>query len=303
MSKVALVTGASRGIGKATAIALAERGFDVAITARTQEPGEPTAIAPESGVVLPGSLSETARAIEAVGQRCLKIRLDLLERETLAPAVDEVVDAWGRLDVLINNAIYVGPGNTDLFVTVDPEHIIKRVWCNLTAQLLITQRALQVMSGRGGSAGDGSAGANPLDTTPPGGDPPDTDPLGDHPPGGVIINLSSMASFGPALKLSEQGASGLIYSTTKAGLNRLAPCLAQEHEGQNIQVLSVDPGVVITERVDAAGSRLRLVREMGGAPPEPAGKALAWIADGNMAGHDPTKIIAAQEIARQLGLL
>lgn len=293
MSKVALVTGASRGIGKATAIALAERGFDVAITARTQEPGEPTAIAPESGVVLPGSLSETARAIEAVGQRCLKIRLDLLERETLAPAVDEVVDAWGRLDVLINNAIYVGPGNTDLFVTVDPEHIIKRVWCNLTAQLLITQRALQVMSGRGGSAGDGSGGGEASDTTSS-----DTDP-----PGGIIINLSSMASFGPALKLSEQGASGLIYSTTKAGLNRLAPCLAQEHEGQNIQVLSVDPGVVITERVDAAGSRLRLVREMGGAPPEPAGKALAWIADGNMAGHDPTKIIAAQEIARQLGLL
>lgn len=298
MSRVALVTGASRGIGKATAIALAERGFDVAITARTQEPGEPTAIAPESGVVLPGSLAETARAVEAAGQRCLKIRLDLLEQETLAPAVDEVADTWGRLDVLVNNAIYVGPGNTDLFVTVDPEHIVKRVWCNLTAQLLITQRALQIMSGLGGSnsggsnSGESNSGGSSRGRSNSGGSP-----------GGVIINLSSMASFGPALKLSEQGASGLIYSTTKAGLNRLAPCLAQEHEGQNIQVLSVDPGVVITERVDAAGSRLRLVREMGGAAPEPVGKALAWIADGNMAGHDPTKIIAAQEIARQLGLL
>lgn len=293
MSKVALVTGASRGIGKATAIALAERGFDVAITARTQEPGEPTAIAPESGVLLPGSLAETAQAIEAAGQCCLKIRLDLLERDTLAPAVDTVADTWGRLDVLVNNAIYVGPGNTDLFITVDPEHIEKRVWCNLTAQLLITQRALQIMS-----AGDGSGDTESAGSEQPGGEQP-----GSEQPGGVIINLSSMASFGPALKLSEQGASGLIYSTTKAGLNRLAPCLAQEHEGQNIQVLSVDPGVVITERVDAAGSRLRLVREMGGAPPEPVGKAMAWIADGNMAGHDPTKIIAAQEIAKQLGLL
>lgn len=292
MSKVALVTGASRGIGKATAVALAERGFDVAITARTLQPGDPTAKAPESGVMLPGSLAETSTAIEAVGQRCLSVRLDLLEQETLAPAVDTVFDTWGRLDVVINNAIYVGPGNTDLFTTVDPEHIVKRVWCNLTAQLLITQRALQIMSA------PESEGGPSRDDQPRGGPPRD-----DQPRGGVIINLSSMASFGPALKLSEEGASGLIYSTTKAGLNRLSPCLAQEHAGQGIQVLSVDPGVVITERVDAAGSRLRLVREMGGAPPEPVGKAMAWIADNGMPGHDPTKIIAAQEIAKELGFL
>jgi len=277
VSKVALVTGASRGIGKATAVALAKLGYDVAITARTLQPGDPSAKAPESGVILPGSLAETSEAIHATGQRCLGIRLDLLEQETLAPAVDKVFDTWGRLDVLINNAIYVGPGNTDLFINVDPEHIVKRVWCNLTAQLIITQRALQIMS-------------SPTEQ-------------GGAPRGGVIINLSSMASFGPALKLSEEGASGLIYSTTKAGLNRLAPCLAQEHAGQNIQILSVDPGVVITERVDAAGGRLRLVREMGGAPPEPVGQAMAWIADYGMPGHDPTRIIAAQEIAKNLGIL
>ena len=277
MTKVALVTGASRGIGKATAIALAQRGFDVAVTARTLQPGDPSAIAPESGVTLPGSLAETSQAIQDTGQRCLEVPLDLLEQDTLAPAVDQVFDAWGRLDVLINNAIYVGPGNTELFTTVDPEHIVKRVWCNLTAQLLITQRALQIMSAPA--------------------------PGQDAPRGGIILNLSSMASFGPALKLSEDGASGLIYSTTKAGLNRLAPCLAQEHAGQNIQVLSVDPGVVITERVDAAGSRLRLVREMGGAPPEPVGQAMAWIADNGLPSHDPTKIVAAQEIAKELGYL
>lgn len=275
-SKVALVTGASRGIGKATAVALAERGFDVAVTARTINPGDPSAIAPETGAVLPGSLSETEEAIRAFGQQSLGVRLDLLEEETLVPAVDTVYEHWGRLDVLVNNAIYVGPGNTDLFVSVDPEHIIKRIWCNLTAQLLITQRALQIMSEPGE---DG------------------------QPKGGVVINLSSQASHSRALRLSEDGASGLIYSATKAGLNRLAPCLAQEHEAQGIQVLSVDPGVVFTERVSAAGSRLRLVHEMGGAPPEPVGKAIAWIAEDGLETHDPLKIVLAQEIAKELGFL
>ncbi len=291
MTKVALVTGASRGIGKATAVALAERGFYVAVTARTLQPGDPTALAPESGVMLPGSLSETEEAIQKAGQRSLGVRLDLLEQDTLAPSVDKVFDTWGRLDVLVNNAIYVGPGNTDLFINVDPEHIVKRICCNLTAQLIITQRALQIMSTPGE---DGK------------------------PRGGRILNLSSQASHSRALRLSDDGASGLIYSTTKAGLNRLAPCLAQEHEGQGIEVLSVDPGVVITERVDAAGSRLRLVREMGGAPPEPVGKAMAYIADVGIEGadiegdgiegydskkHDPLKIIQAQDIARELGYL
>ncbi|HEY4334049.1 MAG TPA: SDR family NAD(P)-dependent oxidoreductase, partial [Ilumatobacteraceae bacterium] len=108
MRPTALVTGASRGIGKGIAVALAGAGYDVAITARTMHDGDPSAIAPESGAVLPGSLETTAAAIEAAGGRAVSVRLDLLELDSLAAAVDAAVDGLGgRLDLLVNNAIYV----------------------------------------------------------------------------------------------------------------------------------------------------------------------------------------------------
>ena len=108
----ALVTGASRGIGRGIAIALASAGYDVAITARTMREGDPTALSPETGVMLPGSLETTAAEIAAVGGRAVPLQLDLLELHTLADIVDQAVDQLGgQLDVLVNNAIYVGPGN------------------------------------------------------------------------------------------------------------------------------------------------------------------------------------------------
>ncbi|HZP30686.1 MAG TPA: SDR family NAD(P)-dependent oxidoreductase, partial [Acidimicrobiia bacterium] len=92
-----MVTGASRGIGRAIALALAGEGYDVAITARTVVEGT-------SSEGLPGSLQATAAEIEALGREALQVRLDLLERDALVPAVEAVLDAWGHVDVLVNNA-------------------------------------------------------------------------------------------------------------------------------------------------------------------------------------------------------
>ena len=91
----ALVTGASRGIGRAIAVRLAEAGFDVAITARTVHEGDPTALEPDTGVLLPGSLDATAASIEVLGRRAIPIQLDLLDEEALAPAVDVAIAALG----------------------------------------------------------------------------------------------------------------------------------------------------------------------------------------------------------------
>jgi NAD(P)-dependent dehydrogenase (short-subunit alcohol dehydrogenase family) len=71
-TRTVLVTGASRGIGRATAIAFAEAGFDVAITARTVVDGDPSSLT-DDGKVLPGSLASTAAAIEALGQRAVQV--------------------------------------------------------------------------------------------------------------------------------------------------------------------------------------------------------------------------------------
>src|SRR4051794_30647245 len=112
MTRTALVTGASRGIGKGIAIALARAGYDVAITARTVNEGDPSSIAPETGRALPGSLATTAAEIESFGVRAVSVPLDLLELDTLAAAVDAAFEGFGgHLDVLVNNAIYVGEGN------------------------------------------------------------------------------------------------------------------------------------------------------------------------------------------------
>jgi NAD(P)-dependent dehydrogenase (short-subunit alcohol dehydrogenase family) len=85
----ALVTGASRGIGKAIALALAADGFDVAITARTVNEGD--AVSPETGRPLEGSLAATRAAVEERGARCVPVRMDLLQLETLSGVVDSAV--------------------------------------------------------------------------------------------------------------------------------------------------------------------------------------------------------------------
>src|SRR5512146_648951 len=114
----ALVTGASRGIGKASAIALAGAGFDVAITARTVHEGDgrsqPNSVRGDDPVVsLPGSLETTAAEITARGRRALIVPVDLLDLASVEAAPATVLAEWGRVDVLFNNAIYQGQGTMD----------------------------------------------------------------------------------------------------------------------------------------------------------------------------------------------
>ncbi len=111
--RTALVTGASRGIGRAIALALAGDGYDVAVTARTVTEGT-------GQFGLPGSLERTVAEIEALGRRALAVPLDLLDRDALVPAVDRVLDTFGHLDVLVNNAIYVSDGGLAPFIDTDP---------------------------------------------------------------------------------------------------------------------------------------------------------------------------------------
>ena len=85
--RVALVTGASRGLGKTFALALARAGADVAITSRTL-----------------ASLDEPRRAIEALGRRCHGVAVDVRSHESIMAAVASVHAHFGRIDILVNNA-------------------------------------------------------------------------------------------------------------------------------------------------------------------------------------------------------
>ncbi|HET6875686.1 MAG TPA: SDR family oxidoreductase [Acidimicrobiales bacterium] len=98
----ALVTGARRGIGRATAVALAQTGMRVAVTSRTVS-----------------GLADTVDDIEAAGGSALPIELDLSNRASIDATLEQVHRAWGPLDVLVNNALCEQPASQDLIAQMD----------------------------------------------------------------------------------------------------------------------------------------------------------------------------------------
>ena len=92
--KVAIITGSSRGVGKAVALALAEAGCDICVAAKSIEvkPG------------LPGSINETKAEIEALGRRAIAVQTNVREDVEIANMVNKTVEAFGRVDIMVNNA-------------------------------------------------------------------------------------------------------------------------------------------------------------------------------------------------------
>jgi citronellol/citronellal dehydrogenase len=93
--KVAVVTGASRGLGKAMAIELARAGASVAVAARTVSPGNAS---------LPGTIHETVDEIRRLGGRAIAVQCDVTREEDIARLVEQVNSQFGPIDILINNA-------------------------------------------------------------------------------------------------------------------------------------------------------------------------------------------------------
>jgi citronellol/citronellal dehydrogenase len=92
--KVAIVTGSSRGLGKAIALAFAEEGADVVVAARTETEMER----------LPGTINKTAEQIQAMGRRVLAVKCDVTSEEDVEAMVHRAIEEFGRIDVLVNNA-------------------------------------------------------------------------------------------------------------------------------------------------------------------------------------------------------
>ncbi len=93
--KVAIVTGSSRGIGKAIAVGFAKEGAEVVIASRSE-----TMMNPE----LPGTIHRTAEEIKALGRRALAIRCDVTSPESVSDMVQKTLDTFGHVDILGNNA-------------------------------------------------------------------------------------------------------------------------------------------------------------------------------------------------------
>jgi NAD(P)-dependent dehydrogenase (short-subunit alcohol dehydrogenase family) len=99
--RVAIVTGASRGIGEAVARLFAREGAAVAVVARTEQVFDER---------LPGTIHQTVASIEADGGRAIAIRADLGDEDDVDRVVDEARAAFGPIDLLVNNAALTVPG-------------------------------------------------------------------------------------------------------------------------------------------------------------------------------------------------
>jgi len=246
--KVAFVTGASRGIGRACAIELARRGFAVVVTARTVTGDErlehSSTVRKSLTTPLPGSLERTAAEIRALGAEALVVKLDLAVREDWPAAIEAALTAHGRIDVLVNNGRYVGPGHMDAFEDTPLELIERMLLCNVVAPLHLIKLCLPAMQRQGG---------------------------------GIVINVTSSAGSVETPAPIGEGGWGLGYSITKAAFNRMVPGLAKELRRHNIAVIGLMPGFVGTERMAAELAEFGFDAAKA-LPPENPGRVCAMLA-------------------------
>jgi NAD(P)-dependent dehydrogenase (short-subunit alcohol dehydrogenase family) len=266
-TRVALVIGSSRGIGKGCAIELAKRGFDVAVASRTVHEGDGREPLAADERVVPGSIDSTTDAVAALGRRALPVPMDLSDRASVGAGVQRVLDEWGRVDVLVNNALHVEPGHNDRFVDVPVRTIEREIDANVISFVVLTKLVLPGMLERGG---------------------------------GTIINLSSTAGYMDPPVPSGEGGWSVTYALTKGAFHRLAGMLALELGGRGIRAFNVQPGFVLTERMEAMSAELGIPWD--GAPPAALGAVVAWLADEDEAATFNGKTVEGQQFALERGL-
>ena len=209
--QAAVVTGAGRGIGAATAIALAQAGADVLISARTED-----------------QLAEVAREIETSGRRAVIVPADLSDLDAAAGLARAAAEAFGRLDIVVNN---VGGALPRPFLATKPHHLADAFQFNVGTTHRLTQAAVPYLlaarpeTGQdGGTSGDGAAGG--------------TAGRGQ----GAVINISSVMG-------RVAGRGYLAYGTAKAALAHYTR-LAAADLAPRIRVNAIAVGSVATSALD-----------------------------------------------------
>jgi citronellol/citronellal dehydrogenase len=136
---VAIVTGASRGVGAATAVALGTAGARVACAARATD---------ETPLPLPGTIDDTVRRVTDAGGEAIAVPTNLAVIDEVERMVDATRQKWGRVDILVNNAAITFPGDLDL--PVKRHDLIMDV--NLRAPLVAIQAVVPLMREQGGGS-------------------------------------------------------------------------------------------------------------------------------------------------------
>ena len=265
-TRVAMVTGASRGIGRAGALALAEKGFDVVVTGRTVHEGDGRA----GQVPIPGSIERTAAEVEERGRRALPLVMDVTDRASVGAGFDAAVAAFGRVDVLVNNAPYSGPGTDARVLDIDLDVALRIVEANYVHQLYLAQLALPAMLEAGG---------------------------------GTIINLGSGSALVRPPAPAGEGGWSLAYCASKAALHQVAVVIDVEFRERGVRAFTLEPGFIVTERARATGGASSYEQYFAGDPPEVAGVVIAWLATSPDSDRFLGRIVHAQAACARHGLL
>jgi len=245
--RVVLITGASRGIGAAAAMAFARKGWRVAITARTQSEGQRLdhQLRRPDGTLMAGSLASTAAAVRDAGAEVFAHPMDLMDAASLDAAFDAVLAHFGRIDVLLNNAVYQDRESNAPLRDLTDDALERTLWGNVVAPFHLARRALPVMVAQGG---------------------------------GQIVNVSSGAGKHDPPVPADQGAWGYAYGASKAAMARLSGCINVEYGRQGVRAFTVNPGLVSTEAVTATlGAGGVLEQRYGAAQPQAIAGALLWL--------------------------
>lgn len=200
--KVAVVTGASRGIGDAIAVRYAMEGAKVVVSARTVEEGDH---------IFAGSINSVVKRIKDAGGEALAVKCDLSERDQREELIKQTVEAYGPVDILVNNAAIT------YFIPVDdfPERRYKLMTeVQVYSPFHLAQLVLPSMRER---------------------------------KSGWILNISSHAALHPPLASGGRG--GTVYGMCKAALERFTTGLASETYADGIGVNVISPGLVATPGV------------------------------------------------------
>ena len=271
---VVLVTGASRGIGAATALAFGRAGWRVAIVARTHTDQQNLQhqLRRPDGQLLAGSLATTAAAVQEAGAQVFAHAMDLMSTASMDAALDAVLGHFGRIDLLINNAVYQDREVNAMLLALDDDALQRSLLGNVVAPFHLVRKLLPHMLAQGG---------------------------------GQIINVCSGAGqFDPPAP-ANSGGWGFAYGASKAGLARLAGCINREHGAQGVRAFSVNPGLVTTEAVTATlGDDGVLAKRYGAMSPQAIAASLLWLATDPRAPALNRKpaLIELQALVRDHGL-
>jgi len=188
--RVAIVTGAGTGIGKAAALALLADGYRVALAGRRKEP-----------------LEQTVKDAGPAGERALAVPTDVADPESVRALFAKTQDAFGRLDVLFNNAGIGAPGVNLEDLTVEQWKSVVDI--NLTGMFLCIQEAFRIMKAQ-------------------------------DPRGGRIINNGSISAHAPR-------PNSVAYTATKHGVTGLTKCASLDGRKYDIACGQLDIGNAETE--------------------------------------------------------